>query len=156
MSFAMQSCSQTDTTTRTDSKTSRAVDSNTAVVAKTTNHTEAEHAEDNAARINLAEAKKDFDNGNVFFIDTRAESAYKVEHIKGAVNIPVGDFENRYAEVPKDKKIIAYCSWPSEHTSARAVQILNEKGYKNAYALVGGTAAWKDAGYPMESAAAKK
>jgi rhodanese-related sulfurtransferase len=31
------------------------------------------------------------------------------------------------------------------------VQILNEKGVKNAAALVGGTAAWKNAGYPMES-----
>jgi rhodanese-related sulfurtransferase len=30
---------------------------------------------------------------------------------------------------------------------------LKEKGYKNAFALVGGTAAWKDAGYPMEGSA---
>ncbi|MEO8072732.1 MAG: rhodanese-like domain-containing protein [Acidobacteriota bacterium] len=30
------------------------------------------------------------------------------------------------------------------------MQILKEKGYKNAYALLGGTAAWKNAGYPME------
>jgi rhodanese-related sulfurtransferase len=35
------------------------------------------------------------------------------------------------------------------------VQKLIEKGYKNAYALVGGTAAWKNAGYPMESSAGK-
>jgi rhodanese-related sulfurtransferase len=31
------------------------------------------------------------------------------------------------------------------------VQILKEKGYSNAFALLGGTAAWKNAGYPMES-----
>jgi len=31
------------------------------------------------------------------------------------------------------------------------VQILKEKGIGNAFALVGGTQAWKDAGYPMES-----
>jgi len=31
------------------------------------------------------------------------------------------------------------------------VQILKEKGVTNAFALLGGTAAWKDAGYPMES-----
>jgi rhodanese-related sulfurtransferase len=30
--------------------------------------------------------------------------------------------------------------------------MLMDKGYKNAYALLGGTAAWKDAGYPMEKA----
>ncbi|MDQ3180817.1 MAG: rhodanese-like domain-containing protein [Acidobacteriota bacterium] len=32
------------------------------------------------------------------------------------------------------------------------VQRLKEKGYTNAYALVGGTAAWKTAGYPMDLA----
>jgi rhodanese-related sulfurtransferase len=31
------------------------------------------------------------------------------------------------------------------------VQILREKGITNAAALLGGTKAWKDAGYPMES-----
>jgi len=31
------------------------------------------------------------------------------------------------------------------------VQILKEKGVGNAFALVGGTAAWKNAGYPMEN-----
>jgi rhodanese-related sulfurtransferase len=35
------------------------------------------------------------------------------------------------------------------------VQILNEKGYENAFALVGGTAAWKNAGYPMEKSQEK-
>jgi rhodanese-related sulfurtransferase len=36
------------------------------------------------------------------------------------------------------------------------VQILTEKGYTNAFALVGGTQGWKNAGYPMENAAVKK
>lgn len=31
------------------------------------------------------------------------------------------------------------------------MQILNEKGIENAAALLGGTAAWEKAGYPMES-----
>ena len=63
-----------------------------------------------APRISLADAKKDFDAGNVIFVDTRAESQFKDEHIKGAINIPADAFQTRYAEVPKDKKIIAYCS----------------------------------------------
>jgi rhodanese-related sulfurtransferase len=28
---------------------------------------------------------------------------------------------------------------------------LKDKGYKKAFALLGGTAAWKNAGYPMET-----
>ncbi len=65
---------------------------------------------DDAARISLEDAKKAFDAGNVVIVDTRAEVAYKTEHIKGAINIPAEGFQTRYKEVPKDKKIIAYCS----------------------------------------------
>ncbi len=63
-----------------------------------------------APRISLADAKKDFDGGAAIFVDTRAAESYKTEHIKGAINIPAGDFETRYTELPKNKKIIAYCS----------------------------------------------
>lgn len=68
-----------------------------------------EHS-DEAPRISLADAKKDFDAGSAVFIDTRAETGFKTGHIKGAINIPMESFAVRYKEVPKDKKIIAYCS----------------------------------------------
>jgi rhodanese-related sulfurtransferase len=61
-------------------------------------------------RLSLADAKKDFDSGNVVFVDTRAEVAYKAEHVKGSINIPMEAVETRYKEIPTDKKIIAYCS----------------------------------------------
>lgn len=67
------------------------------------------HADD-APRITLADAKKDFDAGNVVFVDTRAKAAYDNEHIKGAVNMTTETVETRYKELPTDKKIIAYCS----------------------------------------------
>jgi len=72
---------------------------------------DADHAaEAEAPRINLADAKKDFDAGNVVFIDTRAEAAYKTERIKGSINMPMEGFEAKYKEIPTGKKIIAYCS----------------------------------------------
>jgi 3-mercaptopyruvate sulfurtransferase SseA len=70
---------------------------------------EQEHTDD-APRISLADAKKDFDAGTAVFVDTRAESAYKQEHVKGAINLPMEAFEMRYKEIPAGKKIIAYCS----------------------------------------------
>lgn len=66
--------------------------------------------EDTAPRVELADAKKLFDEGEAFFIDTRSADSYALEHIKGAVNIPVDAIEQRLKEVPKDKTIIAYCS----------------------------------------------
>lgn len=65
---------------------------------------------DDAPRITLADAKKDFDAGNVVFIDTRTEAQYKQERVKGALNIPADAVATRYTEIPKGKKIIAYCS----------------------------------------------
>jgi predicted sulfurtransferase len=80
-------------------------------IAKTnTNSPVAMATPEEAPRISLEDAKKDFDGGKVLFIDTRGADQYKAEHIKGSINIPAGEFETRYAEVPKDKKIIAYCS----------------------------------------------
>jgi len=69
-----------------------------------------EEHEDNAPRISLEEAKKAFDAGNAFIIDTRPEGSYKQEHIKGAVNITSDAVASRLSEIPKDKKVIAYCS----------------------------------------------
>ena len=65
---------------------------------------------DKMPRISLDDAKKAFDEGNTVFVDTRAEVQFRQEHVKGAINIPAEAFLTRYAEVPKGKKIIAYCS----------------------------------------------
>jgi activator of HSP90 ATPase len=68
------------------------------------------HSEDNTARISVADAKKAFDSGNAVFVDTRAAASYEGKHIKGALNITAEQFQTRYAEIPRDKQIITYCS----------------------------------------------
>lgn len=65
---------------------------------------------DDAARISLADAKAAFDAGKALFVDSRAEAAYKAEHIKGAINITGGTLDANLKRLPKDKKIIVYCS----------------------------------------------
>ncbi len=65
---------------------------------------------DEAPRISLADAKKDFDDGNAIFVDTRQAPSYDEEHVKGATNLSADMFDAHYKELPKDKKIIAYCS----------------------------------------------
>lgn len=65
---------------------------------------------DAAPRITLAEAKEDFDAGNAVFIDTRNKEAFQAERIKGAINISGADLEAKMGEIPKDKKLIVYCS----------------------------------------------
>jgi rhodanese-related sulfurtransferase len=60
-------------------------------------------------------------------IDVRNADEFAAGHVKGAVNIPVDDMKERLAEVPKDKKIVLYCT-----TGIRAEMgytILKEAGY---------------------------
>lgn len=103
-----------------------------------------------AARISLADAKKAYDEGDAFVVDVRGPDSFNQEHIQGAVNIGIGDLETNLAKLPKDKKIIVYCSCGAEHSSLAWVAKAKQKGIDNAYALIGGTAAWVEAGYPVD------
>ena len=71
-----------------------------------------EHADDghDAPRISLADAKKDYDAGNAVIVDVRDADAFKLEHIKGSLNIPLAQLDANINKIPKGKKIIAYCS----------------------------------------------
>jgi 3-mercaptopyruvate sulfurtransferase SseA len=99
-------CQNASTTTQTTSTTKTETDKPKNTAPKTDEHG---HTDD-APRISLADAKKEFDAGNAVFVDTRAAVSYKQEHIKGALNIPMEAVEMRYKEIPTGKKIIAYCS----------------------------------------------
>ena len=65
---------------------------------------------DNARRIGVEELHKLWQTNDVYIIDTRAESAYKQEHIKGSVSMPTGTVLDHLSELPKDKLIAAYCT----------------------------------------------
>ena len=66
--------------------------------------------QEDAPRISLDDAKKAYDDGTAFFIDSRPADSYKIEHIKGAVNITVDTIKDKIKDLPKNKTIIAYCT----------------------------------------------
>ena len=63
-----------------------------------------------APRISLADAKKDFHAGTAVFIDTHAPEQFAQQHIPGAINVPANNMDPFLNKIPKGKKIIAYCS----------------------------------------------
>ena len=65
---------------------------------------------DNARRITVAELHDLYEKGDVVIIDTRAEPAYKDEHIKGSISMPTGTVLARIDELPRNKMIVAYCT----------------------------------------------
>jgi 3-mercaptopyruvate sulfurtransferase SseA len=65
---------------------------------------------DNARRIGAAELHTLWEKGDVVIIDTRAEVAYKQEHIKGAILMTAGTVLDHLSELPRNKLIAAYCT----------------------------------------------
>jgi 3-mercaptopyruvate sulfurtransferase SseA len=65
---------------------------------------------DSAKRITADELHKLWSNNQVLIIDTRAESAYQTEHVKGSISMPTGTVLQRIDELPRDKMIVAYCT----------------------------------------------
>ena len=63
-----------------------------------------------ANRITVADAKKEYDAGTAVFVDVRAAEAYKMQHIKGALHIPLESLDANLSKLPKGKKLIIYCS----------------------------------------------
>jgi len=74
------------------------------------NQTAATPPPDNARRITAEELHKLWEKNEVVIIDTRAESAYKQEHIKGSISVPAGSLATKLSELPKGKMIAAYCT----------------------------------------------
>ena len=74
------------------------------------NQAAATPAPDNARRISAEELHKLWEKDDVVIIDTRPEVAYKQEHIKGSISVPVGTLASKLDQLPRNKMIAAYCT----------------------------------------------
>jgi rhodanese-related sulfurtransferase len=61
-------------------------------------------------RITTAELRDALEKGTAVVVDVRSAEAYKIGHIKGALNIPEAEIASRKDELPRDKTIALYCS----------------------------------------------
>ncbi|KAF0220251.1 MAG: Rhodanese domain-containing [Geobacteraceae bacterium] len=66
-------------------------------------------------------------------IDVRTKDEVKEDMIKGAVNIPAEEIDQRAGEIPKDKKVIAYCNTGTR--AEMAYHALKAKGLTNIFFL---------------------
>jgi adenylyltransferase/sulfurtransferase len=87
--------------------------------------------------------KKRIDAGDdVFILDVREPNEYQICRIPGSVLIPLGELPRRYAELPKDKDIVAHCKMGGR--SAKATDYLQSVGFKRVKNLKGGILDWID------------
>jgi len=73
-------------------------------------------------------------------IDVRTPGEFNVGHIDGAINIPVDDLRERFAEIPKENVIVTCQVSQRGHTAST---LLNELGIKSAN-LDGGYMTWSN------------
>jgi hypothetical protein len=71
----------------------------------------AQNPEDSVPRVKVEDAKAEVAKGTAVIIDVRGTEAYKTAHIKGAIDYPLARLEQSdFKDMPKGKRIIAYCT----------------------------------------------
>src|SRR5256885_1962577 len=85
--------------------------------------------------------------GDVVLVDVRPREEFEAGHIEGAQSIPIGEFEQRLAELPADREVVAYCRGPFCAYAHDAVRQLHAAG-RNARRLQDGWPEWRPGGDP--------
>ncbi|CCO07934.1 rhodanese-like domain-containing protein [Desulforamulus hydrothermalis] len=91
--------------------------------------------------ISAQELKQWINSGkDMLLIDVREPSEFQEGYLPGAVNIPLGQLENRLQEISKDKDVVLYCR--SGRRSALAADIMVKNGFQRVFNLAGGILSW--------------
>ena len=85
------------------------------------------------------------DTGDVVLIDVRPAVEFRSGHIPGAIAVPVEELAQRLSDLPRDKRIIAYCRGAYCLFADEAVALLRQNGF-DAVRLEGGWPEWKAEG----------
>ncbi|OGF48005.1 MAG: hypothetical protein A2452_04955 [Candidatus Firestonebacteria bacterium RIFOXYC2_FULL_39_67] len=110
--------------------------------------------------LDLRMAKLYYDEERAVFIDARTSDIYSYGHIRGAISLPVGSFEEQYkrskVKIDKGFALIVYCSSSFCPLSERVAILLKLKGHKNIKVYSGGWGEWSEARYPTEKGTNEK
>lgn len=103
--------------------------------------------------IKLEGAKQLFETRQALFIDSRHEFDYKLGHIRGALNIPVAEFEKRDSDlqkIPADTLVVVYCDGAECNSSFELAGKLYVRGFRNVRIFFSGWQDWKANNFPSE------
>lgn len=76
------------------------------------------------------------DHSKISIIDVRTPDEYSLGSIENSVNIPLDDLRERISELPKEKKLILFCSVGQR--AYLGCRILMQNGFNEVYNLSGG------------------
>jgi rhodanese-related sulfurtransferase len=106
--------------------------------------------------VSTAEAVRLINREKGVLIDVGEPAEYAAGHAAGARSVPLGQIEavpsNKALPTNKALPLVILC--PTGARSGKAAAALRKAGYANAVAVVGGTAAWREASLPIEKSTA--
>ena len=89
---------------------------------------------------------------DVIFVDSRDREDYERDHVPGAVNVPMREWEKVWpkmkSQLPRDRILVLYCYGAHCGLSTRQGKRLLQLGYDRLVVLGRGWQAWTEAGGP--------
>ena len=75
-----------------------------------------------------SELRSELDNGaKLVLIDVREVDELEISSLPGIINIPLGEIETRFAEIPKDQDVVIICRTGGR--SGKTTEFLINQGY---------------------------
>jgi hydroxyacylglutathione hydrolase len=85
-------------------------------------------------------------------LDVRRPAEYQSGHIPGAISAELAHLEEQAGQLDPERPTAVACA--GGYRSSAAASLLQRKGFRDLYNVVGGTSAWTGAGYEAEIPAA--
>jgi adenylyltransferase/sulfurtransferase len=100
--------------------------------------------------ITVEQLKAKMERGEDFdLLDVREPNEFQICRIQGSTLIPLGELARRTAELDPGRDLVVHCKMGSR--SAKAVALLQERGFRRVHNLKGGILAWIDRIDPSQS-----
>jgi glyoxylase-like metal-dependent hydrolase (beta-lactamase superfamily II)/rhodanese-related sulfurtransferase len=111
---------------------------------------------DSIAQVSVNELKEKLaTTADLQVVDVRRPTEFGNGHVPRALNAPLATLDRDAGELPfeKDKPTVVICA--GGYRSSAAASLLEKLGFTNLLNVSGGTGAWVNAGFPVETPTAK-
>ena len=105
-----------------------------------------------SSKVSPTEAVQLINREKAVLIDVSENAEYASGHVAGAKNVPLGSIEASN-DLPKNKTLPLLLVCPTGARAARAVGMLQKRGFEKTRVLAGGLRAWREANLPIEKSA---
>ncbi|HEU4435567.1 MAG TPA: rhodanese-like domain-containing protein [Pyrinomonadaceae bacterium] len=106
-------------------------------------------------QVSVDQLKEQIGNRELQIVDVRRPAEYSNGHVPRAMNAPLSALDRTIDQLAleKDKPTAVICA--GGYRSSAAASLLQQQGFTNLINVAGGTGAWINAGYPVETPSSK-